>query len=122
MSLCGGPRRGEGRGTHQIVRDDTPPDPAVHAVVPMVATASQSMPTCEHTDASFTADTPALASTEPALMLIRAARGRFRAAPRQDHASHATINRGLFMLRRAEAAIAGRAIRRAPEDRLVPVQ
>src|ERR1035437_9479276 len=28
MSLCGGPRRGEGRGTHQIVRDDTQPDPA----------------------------------------------------------------------------------------------
>ena len=83
ISLCGGPRVREGRGVHQIVRDDAEADPAVHAVGAMVATATESMSTFEHTDAAFAADAPALSATEPALAFIRAPRRRLRAAPRQ---------------------------------------
>ena len=56
----------------------------MHAVGAMVATASQSMSSFEHTDAAFAADAPALAATEPALAFVRAPRRRIsgRAAAR----------------------------------------
>jgi hypothetical protein len=44
------------------------------------------------------------------------------AAPRQDHASHAAVNRRLFVTGRAEAAVARGQIRRAAEDRRMPIQ
>src|SRR5467141_2643225 len=53
ISLCGGPGPREARGAHQIVRDDTQTDPAVHAVFAMVATAIESVSTFEHTDAGL---------------------------------------------------------------------
>ena len=49
-------------------------------------------------------------------------RGRLGPAPRQDHPPHAAVEGRLFIARRAEAAIAGRDVRRAAEDRLMPVQ
>ncbi len=56
----------------------------------MAATAPQSMSTVEHTDAAFTAHTPALTSTEPAVVPALRARGRFRppAAARPHVARH----------------------------------
>ena len=65
---------------HQIVGDDAEPDPAVHAVGAMVATAAQAMTSFEHTDAAFAADAPALPATEPSLPFMRAPRRRLRAA------------------------------------------
>ena len=88
----------------------------------MVATASQSMPSFDHADAPFAADAPALPAPKPALPFIRASRRRLRPAPRQDDASHAAVGGRLFVGRGAEAAIAGRQIRRAAEDRLMAVQ
>src|SRR3989442_1040850 len=88
----------------------------------MIATVVESMSTFEHTDAAFAPDAPALPPTEPALMFMRAPRRRLRPAPRQDHPSHATINRRLLVRRRAETAIASGQIRRAAEDGLMPIQ
>ena len=88
----------------------------------MVATAPQAMSSFEHTDAAFASDAPALAAAEPALTLIGAPRRRLGAATRQDHASDTAVNRRLFVAGRAEAAIASGQIRRAAEDRLMPIQ
>src|SRR5438105_4413369 len=89
VSLCGGPRVCEGRDVHQIVGDDAEADPSMHAVDAMVATAAQTVSTFEHTDAAFAPDAPPLSTAEPALTLKGTSRGRFRATPRQDDASHA---------------------------------
>src|ERR1700680_112090 len=112
----------EGRDVHQIVSDHTEADPAVHAVDAMVATAAKAMATFEHTDAAFAPDAPALAAAEPVLALIGTPRGRLGTATRQDHASDTAVGGGLFVGRRAEGAIAGGQIRRAAEDRLMPIQ
>ena len=110
------------RDVHQIVGDDTEPDPSVHAVDTMVATAAQAVSTFEHTDATFAPDAPALPAAEPALAFIGAPRWRLGAGPRQDHASHAAVNRRLLVAGRAEAAVARGQIRRAAEDRLMSIQ
>ena len=94
----------------------------MHAVEAMIPTAAQSMSTFEHTDPAFTPDAPPLAAAEPALAFMGAPRGRFRAAMRQDHPAYAAVGGGPFVGGRTEAAIAGREIRRAVEDRLVSVQ
>ena len=122
VPLCGGPRFCKGRDVHQIVSDDAEPDPSVHAVDAMVATATQAVTTFEHTDATFAPDAPALAAAEPVLPLIGTPRRRLGAATRQDHASNTASGGGLFVGRRAEAAIARGQIRRAGEDRLVAIQ
>ena len=122
IPLCRRPRLCEGRDVHQIVGNDPEPDPAVHAIFAMVATAIESVSAFEHTDAAFTADAPPLPPTEPALALVRAPRRRLRATPRQDDSADAAIGRRLFIGRRAEAAIAGRQIRCAAEDRHVAIQ
>ena len=49
-------------------------------------------------------------------------RGRLRATTRQRHAADTAVRRGLFVGRRAKAAITGREIRGASEDRLMPIQ
>src|ERR1700730_14262323 len=116
VSLCGGPRSCEGRDVDQIVGDHAEANPSVHAVDAMVATAAQAVTTFEHTDATFAADAPALAATEPVLALICAPRGRLGAATRQDHASDTAVGGGLFVGRRAEAAITGDQIRGTTED------
>src|SRR5258706_12639360 len=120
--LCGGPRWCEGRDVHQIVGDDPEADPAVHAVFTMVATAVESVSAFEHTDAAFAADAPPLTPTEPALAFVRVPRRRLRATTRQYDSADATVRRRLFIGRRAEAAIAGRQIRCAAEDGVVPIQ
>ena len=121
-SLCGGPRVQEGRGAHQIVGDDAEPDPASDAVRAMVATASQAMPTFEHTDAAFAPDAPALAAAEPALSFMRASRRRF--APGRGKITRRTprVSGRVFILGRGKAAIARGKIRRAAEDRDVPIE
>ena len=94
----------------------------MHAVFAMVATTVETMTALEHTDPAFAADAPPLSATEPALAFVGASRGRFRATTRQHHAADTAIRRGLFVGRRAEAAIGGRQIRGAPEDGLVAIQ
>ena len=88
----------------------------------MVATAVESVSPFEHTDAAFAADAPPLPATEPALVFIRASRGRLRAAPRQDHAPDASVRGGPFVGGRAEAAIGSRDIRCAAKDHLMPIE
>ena len=97
ISLCGGPRGGEGRDVHQVVGDDPEADPAVHAVFAMVATAVESVSAFEHTDAAFTADAPPLSATEPALAFVGVPRRRLRATTRQHHAADTAIRRRLFV-------------------------
>ena len=94
----------------------------MHPVVPMVATAVESVSAFEHTDPAFTTDAPLLSPSEPALAFVCAPRGRFRATTRQHHAADAAVSRRPFVGRRAEAAITGREIRCASEDHLVSIQ
>src|SRR6202163_4073699 len=122
VSLCGDPRAGEGCGTHQVVGADTQADPAMHAVLAMVTTAVQSMWAFEHTDSAFRSDSPPLSPTEPALAFVRAPREGLRATARQDDSADAPNCRRLFIGRGAEPAIAGGEVRRAAEDRLMPIQ
>src|SRR4029453_17871062 len=122
ISLCGGPRAREGRGTHQIVRDDAEADPAMHAVFTMVATAVESMSALEYTDSAFRADAPPLPATEPALALKRLSCRRLRAAAWQDHASNTAIDRRLFIGRGAETTVARGQIWRAAKERLMAIQ
>ena len=105
-----------------MISDDAEADPSVHAVEAMVATAAQAVTTREHTDATFAPDAPALPAAEPALTFMGAPRRRLGAGPRQDHPSHAAVHRRLFVAGRAETAVARGQIRRAPEDRLRPIQ
>src|SRR5215211_4368439 len=88
----------------------------------MIATAAQAMATFEHADAAFAADAPPLPATEPALTFIRAPWRGLRPASGQDHTAHATFSRCVFVGRRTAAAIARGQIRRAAEDRLMPIQ
>src|SRR5438874_1672724 len=122
VALSGGPRFSKGRDVHQIVGDDTEPDPTMHAVDAMVATTTQAVTTFEHTDAPFAPDAPALPAAEPALTFMGTPRRRLGAGPRQDHTSYAAVNRRLFIASRAETTVACGQIRRAAEDRLMPIQ
>src|SRR5712691_6291130 len=94
----------------------------MHAVLAMVTTAVQSMSAFEHTDSAFRADAPPLTPTEPALAFVRAPREGLRAPARQDDSANAANGRRLFIGRGAEPAIAGGKVRRAAEDRLMPIQ
>ena len=122
MPLGGGSRVQEGRGAHQIVCNDTEPDPASGAVRAMIPTASQAMPSLEHTDTAFAADAPALSAAKPPLSLIGAPRRGFPTGPRQHDAADAARQRRVFILGRGEAAVRRREIRRAAEDRHVPIE
>jgi hypothetical protein len=91
----------------------------MHAVFAMLAAAGESMAAFEHTDPAFTADTPALSPSEPALAFVRAPRGRFRATTRQHHPADTAIGRRPFVGRRAEAAITGCQARSGPRPKIV---
>jgi hypothetical protein len=121
-SLRGGPRVQERSGAHQVIRNDAETDPAGHAVCVSIETSSQTMPSFDHTDASFAADTPALSAPEPALPLVDAPSWCFPPRPGQDDPSHPAGDRRLFVLRRRESPIAGRELRRTVEDRDVAIQ
>src|SRR5262245_42312175 len=92
VPLCGGVRSRKCRGAHQVIGDHAESDPAVHAIEAMVATPVESMPSFQNANAAFRADTPPLPATEPPLTFIGLPRWRLRAAPRQDHTSHAAID------------------------------
>ena len=79
------------------------PNPTLHTVDVVIATAVKSMSSFQDADAAFTADAPPLPATKPALALKRPARGRLRAASWQDDASNAAIDRGLFIARSCAA-------------------
>ena len=115
ISSCGAPRLCECRDVHQIVGDDTEADPSVHAVFAMVAAAVESVSAFEHTDAAFTADTPPLSPTEPALAFVRASRRRLGATTREHHSANAPFGRRPFVRRRTEAAILGSEIGARPK-------
>src|SRR5688572_8753063 len=86
----------------------------------MVATAVKAMASFQDADAAFRADAPSLPATEPALPFIGVPRRRLRTRPRQYHPTHTTINGGLFIGGRAEAAIRDRQIRCATKQGVVP--
>ena len=88
----------------------------------MIATAVESMSSFQDADATFRADAPPLPATEPALAFIGPPRRRLWAAPRQDHASNAAIDRRLFIGRGAETTVARGQIWRAAKDRLMSIQ
>src|SRR4029434_6339814 len=61
----------------QIVGDDTPADPAFHALGTMIPTPVQFMASLQSTDAALDARAPIAATPEPPLVFIRYALGRF---------------------------------------------
>lgn len=80
------------------------------------------MPPLDHTDPTFTADTPSLSPAKPSLAFIRAARRGLPPGARQDHASHAAADRGLFIRRRGKPSIASGDGGRPIKDDDVPIQ
>ena len=88
------------RDADQVIGDDAEPDPALHSIETMVATAVESMTSFQHADAPFRADAPALPAPEPSLPFIGVAVvGDFEPRQRQDHPSHAALTRQLVRCR-----------------------
>src|SRR5262245_16784967 len=82
----------------------------------MIATASKTMASFEHTDPPFTANAPPLSATEPALPFVGAARWRLPSGSRQDDPPHTARERRLFILGGGKSAIRRGDMRRATED------
>src|SRR5512147_3204264 len=75
----------------QVVGDDAPADPTLHALVAMVATALQPVPAFQPADASFDASPPVTPAPEPPLALIRLPRCGLMSGLRQYYAAHAVL-------------------------------
>jgi hypothetical protein len=104
MSLC-----------RQIIGNDAEADRASGAVGAPIPTTPQAMPTFDHPDAPFAADTPALPAAKPSLPFECPSRGRLASRSRQDYLLQPGLHRRLFVFGRRKAAIARRKIRR-PTD------
>jgi hypothetical protein len=115
---CGLPGSAMRRDDDQVTRDGAQADPSLDAVLPVIETARQSMPSLQDTDASLTADAPAHPSSKPALTFVCPAGGGFRPRPRQHDASHAALGREPFVRGRGESAIGDCQIRRTAERRV----
>ena len=79
---AGGPSSGKGRSPGgragddpQVVGEDAPAHPPLHAVVAVIAAAVQLVPALEAADPPFHARAPVMAPPEPALPLVREALG-----------------------------------------------
>src|SRR5262245_48684362 len=83
VSRRGGPRVQERRGAHQVISNDAEADPARGPISTVIPTASQAMPSFDHTDPAFTADTPALSPAKPPLTLMGTSRGCFASGARE---------------------------------------
>src|SRR5258708_37887206 len=88
----------------------------------MIATASKTMSSLEHTDRSFAPNTPALSATEPAVPFVRASRGRLPSRSRQDDTPNTASERRLFILGGGKATIRSGDIWRAAEDLDVSIE
>src|ERR1700737_2006283 len=72
-----------------IVGDDGHPDPPLHAVVPFVAAAIQSVSAFDDTDATLTTRAPLLPRSKPALLLFTPALRILRRPVRDADPLHA---------------------------------
>src|SRR6266542_547434 len=81
----------------QVVGDNAPADPALHAVIAVVATAGELVPTFQPTDPSFDAGPPITTTLKPLLPLVRLACCRRATALWQHHSSDAILLRPLFV-------------------------
>src|SRR6266511_1451982 len=99
----------------QVVGDDAPADPALHAILAVIATALQLVPTFQPTDPSFDAGPPVAPTLKPALALVRLTCGRRAASLRQHHTSDDILPRRLFVLVRRHLAITYQQGRRTAE-------
>ena len=80
------------------------------------------MSSLEHTDPTFTPDTPALSATEPSLAFMRTPRRCLPSSAEANHPSDAARERRVFVLGGRKATIAGGDIWRPAEDRDVPIE
>src|SRR6266540_2063246 len=78
----------------QVVGDDAPADPALHAILAVIATALQLVPTFQPTDPSFDAGPPVAPTLKPALALVRLTCGR-RATSLMQHNTSAPYCRAV---------------------------
>lgn len=90
----------------EIVGDDAPPDPPLHPLGPVIATAVQPMTSFQPTDPSFDPCSPVAALPKPALALVGVAGDRFPARLRQHDLTYAMLLGHLFIHRRPDLAIA----------------
>lgn len=99
----------------QVVRDHPQPDPALHPARPSVPTSPQPVTTFECADASFTAGAPSECRA-------RCARSLLTRPARQDDLPDPTGLRGALVAARGEATIGNGQVRRAIEERDVPIE
>src|SRR4029450_13379931 len=70
----------------QVVTNDPETNPALHACIPFVAAAVQTVAPLQHADATFAAGSPSLGLFEPALPLLLLPLGTLRATVGHRHA------------------------------------
>src|SRR6266508_5554089 len=75
----------------QVVGDDTPANPALHAIFTVIATAVQLVATFQPTDPSFNAGPPIAAAPKPPLAFIRLAPRRLATRLREHHPANAVL-------------------------------
>src|SRR5579883_467464 len=90
---------------HHVVGDHAEPYPALHSAQPTIATAVESVPALEHTDAPLASRPPPLARAEPALLLKSAPLLAAPAAVRNGHARDSHFPNPFFVLLRIETGI-----------------
>src|SRR5918997_2793092 len=110
------------RDLGQIRRHDPPPDPAPHALIPMLQAPIQSIVPFEHPDAPFDPRTKPKAPPEPALLFVCLALLGDPPWLRQHNLLDLQLVRELFILWRKDAAIAGQQVRGTAEALLVRLQ
>src|SRR5271157_5396578 len=105
----------------EIVADHAEPDPAPHAVVALVAAASEPVAPLDHADAALRSGAPLLPVAEPALLLLAFAVGAFGGAIGNAHALDAFGLRGSLVLAGVKGRIRRHQVRQAPKPRLMRV-
>src|SRR6266498_5227355 len=106
----------------QVVGDNAPADPALHAVIAVVATAVQLVPTFQPTDPSFDAGPPITTTLKPLLPRVRLARGGLPPGLGQHDTTYATLFGGLLIRWGCNFAIGHQQVWRASEPADVMVQ
>src|SRR5262245_4153596 len=99
----------------QVVADDAPANPTLHAILPMVVTAVQVMSAFQPADTSFDAGPPVTTTPKPPLALIGAPRRGLATSLGQHDATHAALFGDLLIRRCRDLAIGYQQVRCASE-------
>src|SRR5580693_3632206 len=106
----------EARGEHltdidEVIGDDSQTHPALHARIPFIEAAAESVASLEHADAPFAADAPSLRFAEPALLLALSPLRTLRAQIGNRDPCDSQFLRSLFVGSGEKSGVAGRHAR-----------